>query len=84
MQPSKKLNGVSRDLSRTFTYQPWTGDPAGIPPRRSKLFAWEHVEANAYLNPDYLQAYEAFGVPVNIGSGDNPRVPEKSYGFLGS
>jgi hypothetical protein len=32
------------------------------------------VEANAYLNPDYLQAYEAFGVPVNIGSGDNPRV----------
>jgi Carboxypeptidase regulatory-like domain len=46
----------------------------GIPPGTYKLFAWEHLEPNAYLNSDYLQAYEAFGVPVNIASGDNPAV----------
>lgn len=44
----------------------------GIPPGSYKLFAWEHLEPNAYLNTDYLQAYEALGVPVNIASGDNP------------
>lgn len=46
----------------------------GIPPGSYKLFAWEHLESNAYLNSDYLQAYEAFGVPVNIASSDNPPV----------
>jgi hypothetical protein len=46
----------------------------GIPPGSYKLFAWENLEANAYLNSDYLQTYEAFGVPVNIASGDNPPV----------
>ena len=44
----------------------------GIPPGSYKLFAWEDLEANAYLNADYLRAYEPFGVPVNIASGDNP------------
>src|SRR5207248_7668068 len=46
----------------------------GIPPGSYKLFAWEHPEPNAYLNSGYLQPYEAFGVPVNIASGDNPPV----------
>jgi hypothetical protein len=46
----------------------------GIPPGGYKLFAWEHLEPNAYLNSDYLQTYESFGIPVNIASGDNPPV----------
>jgi len=46
----------------------------GIPPGSYKLFAWEHLEPNAYLNSGYLQAYEALGVPVNLASGDNPPV----------
>jgi len=46
----------------------------GIPPGSYKLFAWEHLEPNAYLNSDYVQGYEAFGVPVNIVRGDNPPV----------
>ena len=49
----------------------------GIPPGSYKLFAWEDLVANAYLNPDYLQAYEDFGVPVNIASGDNVPVPAR-------
>jgi len=46
----------------------------GIPPGSYKLFAWDQLETNAYLNSGYLQSYEAFGVPVNIASGDNPPV----------
>jgi len=43
----------------------------GIPPGRYRLFAWEDLEPNAYLNSDFVQAYESFGAPVNIISGDN-------------
>ncbi|HYR89418.1 MAG TPA: carboxypeptidase-like regulatory domain-containing protein [Terriglobia bacterium] len=46
----------------------------GIPPGSYKLFAWEDLEANAYLSSDYLRTYEAFGVPVNISTSDNPPV----------
>jgi protocatechuate 3,4-dioxygenase beta subunit len=46
----------------------------GISPGSYQLFAWEDLEANAYLNSEYLQAYEAFGVSVKIASGDNPPV----------
>jgi hypothetical protein len=46
----------------------------GIPPGSYRLFAWEELEANAYLNSDYLRNYEDLGVPVNIASGDNPPV----------
>jgi protocatechuate 3,4-dioxygenase beta subunit len=44
----------------------------GIPPGNYKLFAWEHVEPYAYLNANFLQAYEDLGVPLRIASGDNP------------
>jgi hypothetical protein len=46
----------------------------GIPPGSYKLFAWEYLEPYAYLNSNYMQAYEAFGVPVNITSGNNPPI----------
>lgn len=46
----------------------------GIPPGSYKLLAWEELEPNAYLNPDYLRGYEDLGVPVKIASGDNKPV----------
>jgi hypothetical protein len=46
----------------------------GIPPGSYKLFAWEELEPNAYLNSAYLAIVEAFGTPVNITSGGNPPV----------
>jgi hypothetical protein len=46
----------------------------GILPGNYKLFAWEELEPNAYLNLDYLHAYEDLGVPVKIVAGDNPPV----------
>jgi hypothetical protein len=46
----------------------------GIPPGRYKLFAFETLEPNAYLNGDFIRVYDGFGVPLNISSGDNPPV----------
>jgi hypothetical protein len=46
----------------------------GIPPGNYKIFAWEDLEPNAYLNADYLQVYEDRGVPVKISPGENPAV----------
>jgi Carboxypeptidase regulatory-like domain len=49
----------------------------GIPPGRYKLFAWEELEPNAYMNSSFMQAYESLGVPVDISSGDNPSASAK-------
>ena len=46
----------------------------GIPPGSYKLFAWEELEPNAYLNSDYMRLFEGFGLPVNIAAGNNPRL----------
>jgi hypothetical protein len=46
----------------------------GIPPGSYKLFAWESIEPNAYLNIDYIHNYEDLGTPVRITSGDNKPI----------
>jgi hypothetical protein len=38
----------------------------GIPPGEYKLFAWQTIEPNAYLNDAYMTAYEPLGVPITI------------------
>jgi len=38
----------------------------GIPPGDYKLFAWQSIEPNAYLNDVYMAGYERFGVPIRI------------------
>jgi len=42
-----------------------------IAPGRYKLFAWEGVFANAWLNPSFLSRYEDQGVPITIVTGKN-------------
>jgi carboxypeptidase family protein len=38
----------------------------GIPPGDYKLFAWQRIEPNAYMNPNYLAGFEILGVPLKI------------------
>jgi hypothetical protein len=40
----------------------------GIPPGEYKLFAWQNVEANAYMNPIYMENFERFGVSMTVPS----------------
>jgi hypothetical protein len=52
----------SSDRTGSFTIR-------GIPPGDYKLFAWEKVEPNAYLNADFMREYEELGVAVSIKPG---------------
>ncbi len=38
----------------------------GIAPGDYKLFAWEDIEADAYLDADFLQSYEERGVTIRV------------------
>jgi hypothetical protein len=61
-----------RDQYRTATTDEYgQASVRGIPPGMYKVFAWESIEPNAYLNSDFVRAYEDFGVPVQIASGEN-------------
>ena len=39
----------------------------GIPPGQYKVFAWDSIEANAWLNSDFMLNYEDFGAAVTVG-----------------
>jgi hypothetical protein len=41
----------------------------GIPPGEYKLFAWQRIEPNAYMNPNYLTGFEILGMPLSIAPG---------------
>jgi hypothetical protein len=46
----------------------------GIPPGNYKIFAWEQIEPNAYLNSEFVRAYEDLGVGVTVKPGENAAV----------
>jgi hypothetical protein len=39
---------------------------SGIPPGEYKLFAWQSLESNAYMDPLFLDNYESLGVKATI------------------
>ncbi len=41
----------------------------GVAPGAYKLFAWEEIEPGAYEDPQFLQAYERDGKPVEVEEG---------------
>jgi Carboxypeptidase regulatory-like domain len=45
----------------------------GIPPGEYKVFAWESIETNAWLNADFMRPYEELGTPAAIGA--NAKIP---------
>ena len=47
---------------------------SGIAPGAWKVFAWESVPANAFLNRDFLQEYEAQGTNVTVLAGTRAGV----------
>jgi len=49
----------------------------GVTPGDYKLFAWEEVEAGAYLNPEFLEPYENQGESVTIREGARENVQLK-------
>lgn len=60
---------------RTDLYKAVATDAAGrfripsVPPEDYKLFAWEDVETNAWLDPQFLRLDEDRGQPLRVGEG---------------
>jgi hypothetical protein len=48
-----------------------------VPPGRYKAFAWDGPPEGAWMDPDFLGAYEDLGVSVEIGSEDSEFVDLK-------
>jgi protocatechuate 3,4-dioxygenase beta subunit len=42
----------------------------GLPPGEYSLFAWESVEGEAYLDPEFLKSYEGQGKALHVSEGD--------------
>jgi hypothetical protein len=55
-------NAVS-DQSGRFTLR-------ALPAGEYTVFAWESLDGDAYLNPDFLKNYEGQGRPLHIGEGE--------------
>jgi protocatechuate 3,4-dioxygenase beta subunit len=44
---------------------------ASIPPGDYSLFAFENIDRDAYMDPDFVQKYEAAGKPLRVEEGSN-------------
>jgi protocatechuate 3,4-dioxygenase beta subunit len=71
-------DGVRRAQPRF--YRQALGDSGGrftianVSPGDYKLFAWEEIERGMYFDPDFMQAYEDAGKPVQVEEGGNLNV----------
>jgi hypothetical protein len=46
----------------------------GLPPGDYILFAWQDVDGEAYLNPEFLKTYESQGKPLHVKAGEHASV----------
>jgi hypothetical protein len=66
---------------RTDLYRSATTDHDGrfklqnVLPGTYKLFAWEYAATDAWLDPAFMQLYEAFGKPVSIREAEKQETP---------
>lgn len=58
---------VSTDASGNFTLH-------GLPPGDYKIFAWEEVETNAWMDRDYRQPFESSAASVRVQESTTPSV----------
>jgi protocatechuate 3,4-dioxygenase beta subunit len=49
----------------------------GITPGAYKIFAFEALEENAYLDPDFMQRFEPYGKAVRVEEGDQLNIDVK-------
>ena len=58
---------VTTDASGNFTLH-------GLPPGDYKIFAWEEVETNAWMDRDFRQPFESSGASVRVQESATPNV----------
>ena len=65
---------------RSYLFKTGTTDESGhfhipaIPPGDYRVFAWENAERFAWMNPQFLEAYEARGQSVHLGQSNKETI----------
>jgi hypothetical protein len=68
------------DRQRSSLYRLVSAEPSGafsltgVAPGKYKLFAWRHVDPDAYANPEFLGPYENKGKPITMTPGSVQKV----------
>jgi hypothetical protein len=50
----------------------------GLVPGEYTIFAWEHIDGEAYLDPEFLRAYEGQGKALHLNAGDQVTLQLKA------
>ena len=48
-----------------------------LAPGEYKVFSWDGVDNNAYMDPDFLKPYEELGRAISVNESSNPSVDVK-------
>ncbi len=67
--PESRLRGRVERYRKTVTDQSGRFRLRGIAPGEYTLFAWESVDGEAYLNPEFLKGYEGQGALLAVKEG---------------
>lgn len=72
--PEARLRGREDRYCKTASDQSGRFTLRGIAPGEYTLFAWESLDGEAYLNPDFLKSYEGQGSALRVGEGERKSV----------
>jgi protocatechuate 3,4-dioxygenase beta subunit len=72
--PEPSLRDQSELYKKTTTDQSGQFTLQGIPPGDYKLFAWEAIDSDSYLDPDVLAPFESLGQSVSIQAGSQSNM----------
>jgi hypothetical protein len=74
-------NSVRKDLYRSVNSgTDGTFTLAAMPPGSYKIYAWEEVETNAWMDADFRRPFETLGTSATIKDGAGPNVTLKVIG----
>jgi hypothetical protein len=68
--PEVRLRGRTDRYRKTVSDQNGRFVLHGVPPGEYTLFAWESVDGEAYLNPEFLKKYEGQGTVLRASEGE--------------
>ena len=72
--PEARMRGRLDRYHKTVSDQSGHFSLRGIRPGDYTLFAWESIEGDAYLNPEFLKSYEGQGSALKVGEGERKSV----------
>lgn len=72
--PEMRLRGREDRYRKAVSDQSGRFTLRAMPPGEYSVFAWESLDGEVYLNPDFLKKYEGQGSALHIGEGEHKSV----------